>query len=157
VEVNGREYEAVYNRTDSTLTTKTPEGRVSTTHFDAAGRPIALQMPGVAGQRWQYNDLGQTVVAGRVSESDSRDTTLSWGADGWVSSATNPLDETTGYGRDLAGRITSVLRPDAAPVARDWDDRDNIVGVTPPGRDTHAFGYTDSGLLEFSQPPQVNG
>src|SRR5690606_38932651 len=99
----------------------------------------------------------QMVLAGSGPENSGRDAALAWGEDGWVASATNPLDETTGYGRDVAGRITSVLRPDAAPITRDWDDRDNIVGVTPPGRDTHAFEYTENGLLEFTQPPQVNG
>src|SRR5690606_9027564 len=148
VEVNGREYAADHQRTDRTLTTKTPEGRVSTTHFDEAGRPLSRQIPGTFEQRWQYNDLGQMVLAGSGPENSGRDAALAWGEDGWVASATNPLDETTGYGRDVAGRITSVLRPDAAPITRDWDDRDNIVGVTPPGRDTHAFEYTENGLLE---------
>src|SRR5690606_22718981 len=118
---------------------------------------ISRQNPGVAGQRWQYNDIGQAVLAGRGAEGEGRDTTLSWGADGWIASFENPLGLTTGFARDAAGRITEVLRPDSAAVLSAWDDSDNVLGITPPGRDTHSFLYNENGLLEHTQPPQVSG
>ncbi len=62
------------------------------------------------------------------------------------------------YESDLVGRIQSLLRPDDEAVTFDYDDDDNLLSLTPPGRGAHTFAYQPkTSLLELSTPPAVSG
>ena len=55
--------------------------------------------------------------------------------------------------RDTAGRVTSIVQADDAAIGLDYDNDDNLVGVTPPGKPAHKLTYTTDDQLSAYVAP----
>jgi RHS repeat-associated protein len=156
-EINDRVYERVYDRKGRTLTTTSPEGRTTATTLDELGRPTDITAPGLPNIHLTYDGSGR--VTSRTASADGQDRTekLGYGKDGFLATFTDPEKNTVSYERDLALRITSLLRPDQSSIDTAFDDNDNVISLTPPGRDPHLFDYQSNDLLTDSTPPAVKG
>ena len=145
---NGRNYTETYDAPTSKITWRSPAGRQLAMTIDGAQRATRLEYPGLQPQVTQYtNGLLMSITNG------TRQTTFGYGALDRLTSATNALQQTTGYDYDPMGRVSTVRLANGRSVGYEFDDDDNLTGVTPPGRGTHRFTYTPTGLRSSYTPP----
>src|SRR5262249_31100113 len=78
---------------------------------------------------------------------------MSYRTDGFLGSFVDPLQRTTSFGYDPAGRVTATTLPDLSVMGTGYDANGNVTSVTPPGRPAHAFNYTPSALESDYTPP----
>ena len=62
-----------------------------------------------------------------------------------------------GFSYDLAGRVTSQLRPDSQRLSFGRDANGNVTSLIPPGRPAHRFSYGPDDLEEDYAPPGLAG
>ncbi len=147
--VNGRAWTRNYNVATRLETTTTPEGRITQVRYDAKGRVVEMQSPDTLPISLSYDPQGRLLS----STQGTRGTTRTYGLDGLLASATDPLSQTTLFGRDLNGRVIAETRPDLEVTGFAYDGEDKTVGVTPPGRDEHGMTYNNVELLSSYEPP----
>ena len=85
----------------------------------------------------------------------ARVTTLAYRSDGFLGSILDPLQHTTSFDYDLAGRPTNQTLPDLNVIASGYDPNGNVASVTPPGRPAHMFAYTSADRERDYSPPDV--
>ena len=85
----------------------------------------------------------------------ARVTTLAYRSDGFLGSILDPLQHTTSFDYDLAGRPTNQTLPDLNVIASGYDPNGNVISVTPPGRPAHLFAYTSADREKDYTPPDV--
>src|SRR5207245_5743390 len=83
-------------------------GRVSTVDYDALGRVTQVALPGVQPIVLHYDGRGQSDSIAQ----GTRVTSMSYRPDGFLGSLIDPLQRTTSFGYDLAGRVTATTPPD---------------------------------------------
>ena len=141
---------SVYDGGARTTTTTTPQGRTIRTGVDARGRLIDIEIPGLVPMALAYDARGHVASSTQGARSLGYVYEPSTGYLSEVHDAEGRVLKTV---RDLAGRVTSVVRPDGAIVGLGYDNADNLVGVTPPGRPAHAMAYTkDDRLASYVAP-----
>ncbi len=157
-EINGRVFTSSYSRKDGTLTTKSAEGRTSTTTYDALGRPTDVTAPGRPATHFDYDDLGRLATVTTEAGGEQRIQKLTYGDDGMFATRTDALGDVVQFLRDPAGRIDQQVRADDRVITFELDNNDNVLSVTPPGRAAHRFTYRDqTNLLEAISPPVIQG
>ncbi|MBY0314223.1 MAG: hypothetical protein K2Q26_01800 [Bdellovibrionales bacterium] len=72
-----------------------------------------------------------------------------------MSSIANALSETTYFGYDLAGRVTSITLPDSRVISKTYNANGELASITPPGRPAHAFLYNAYEELSDYHPPSI--
>ncbi len=158
VTVNGRVTTLAYEAATRTFATTTPEQRRMTVTLDGRGRVVREQRAAsLLPTNFAYDGQGrpQTITQGTGAE--QRTTTLAYGDDGLLASVTDPLNQVTGYGRDILGRVTTLTRPDGKVIAFQYDAQDNLTRLTPPGQPGHDQGYTPAGRDQSYQTPPDDG
>ena len=70
---------------------------------------------------------------------------------------TNPLQQTTKFSYNQAGRRTQKTLPDGRTVQFGYDQTGNRTKVVPPGRPAHTFEYDGQNQLTRYSPPAVGG
>ncbi len=98
---------------------------------------------------------GRTATRTQGVGSDSRTTTLAYGADGFLESLTDPAARTQVYARDADGRTTSQTRPDGGVAHFTYDDNGNVTTLTPPGQQDHTFAHTPTNQVSTYTAPVV--
>jgi len=83
----------------------------------------------------------------------TRVTSMSYRADGFLGSLVDPLQRSTSFGYDLAGRATATTLPDLSVIGTGYDANGNVTSVTPPGRPAHVFRYTPADSESDYTPP----
>jgi RHS repeat-associated protein len=153
ITTNGRRFETQFNVASRTISQSTPEGRSVTTTLDALDRVNQVRSGSLSPVQYAYDSRGRisTLAQG------GRTTSYAYGADGLLSSVTNPLNQTTSYGRDELGRITSQTLQDGRQIRFNFDENGNLTSVTPPGRPVHTQSYNLVNLLMSYLPPAVTG
>jgi RHS repeat-associated protein len=159
--INGVSYQRTYDRATRTLTTLSPEGRSTVTTFDDEGRPVRVQVPGLADTTYEYDGEGQLKQLTREADGESRVTKWEYrDTDGLLDYVTDALGRTVKYDYDGVGRVTTVTRPDGASTQFAYDTADNLTEVTPPGLtgdDKHVYTYEQgAGLVDY-KPPGADG
>jgi RHS repeat-associated protein len=151
--VNGRTYTRAYASSSQTVTTTTPAGRQTVATLDSLGRVVQVAPPGLSPVQFAYDTQGH--ITGIAQ--GARTSIFSYGPQGFLATATDPLSNVTGFTRDADGRLTTQLLPDAQSVDFSYDPGDNLTSLTPPGRPVHDFAYTPIDLLASYQPPALTG
>ena len=106
--------------------------------LDAHERLASLQVGLRAPINFAYDARGRLASAAQ----GSRVTTFSYGVDGYMSRATDPMGRTTRFAYDAGVRLASMTLPDGRVVAYTYDANGNRTSVKPPGRLAHRFTYT---------------
>jgi RHS repeat-associated protein len=150
VTVNGKATSLVTNTLQATKTITTPAGRSVATNYD----PItlvttSLSIPGLYDTTYGYDPNGRlTSIA-----TNTRQTTLTYNAQGLLESITDPENETTTYSYDAVGRMSGISRPDTSSVAFTYDKNGNMTVLTNPSNIDHTFGYNLVNLNGSYQAP----
>ena len=155
IDINGRTYTRVYDAAGRTDTMTTPEGRQSTTTIDALGRIIQEQITGLESIHYSYDTRGRLSSILTGAGLDERVFTLTYNAEGFLESITDPLNRSTGFRNDPVGRITRQTLPDLREIDFSYDANGNVTSITPPGQPAHFFDYTAVNLTETYDPPDI--
>ena len=149
--VNGRIFTRTFNAAARTLTMRTPLGREVTSLVNEQVRLVERRIPGLLPVQLAYDPHGRLSMVTQ----GSRAYTMSYNAEGYLSSIADPLSRTRGFSYDLAGRITTQRLPDGHEVSYAYDDNGNATSITPPQRPSHVFTYTPVDLRTEYIPPTV--
>jgi RHS repeat-associated protein len=153
VTINGRSYTRDYDAASRTFTNTTPAGRQSTTTLDTLGRVVQRQVGGLEPLQFAYDSRGRLSLLAQGNRSSA----LSYNAQGFLASLTDPLSRTTSFVYDAAGRVTIQTLPDGREIHYTYDANSNVTSITPPGRPQHGFVYTPVDLEQEYDPPVVSG
>jgi RHS repeat-associated protein len=139
-----------YDAASRTTTTTTPQGRTLRTGVDARGRLIDIKVPGIVPIALAYDARGHVATAAQgVRKLDY----VYDASTGYLSEVHDAEGRVLKTVRDVAGRVTSLVRPDGAATSLGFDNDDNLVGVTPPGKSAHAMTYNkDDRLSSYLAP-----
>jgi RHS repeat-associated protein len=155
--VDGRMTSSVYTAANKTLVMTSPEGRVSKLVIDNLGRVVSSQFGDMAPVTASYNILGQLETLTTSTGDRSRVSSITYGADGFWNSITDPLGRTVSYTRDSAGRITVKTLPGDVDVVFGYNAAGELGSITPPSQPKHSFTYTLNGQVASIIPPFVQG
>ncbi|HEY6339774.1 MAG TPA: RHS repeat-associated core domain-containing protein [Candidatus Sulfotelmatobacter sp.] len=151
--INGRKYTSVFTGLTKTLVDETPVKRKATTIFDSLERVSSLQVGSLLPVKFAYDSKGRlsTITQG------TRVSTLTYDANGFLASATDPLTQTTTFVHDADGRLLTETLPDGRVIGYTYDANGNLTSVTPPGKSAHDFSYTPVDLMSSYTPPAAAG
>ena len=149
--INGRTWTEVYDTANDVLTRTSPAGRITTQHFDSVGHLSEIDIPKVLPILFTYDSNGRLTL----TTQGTRTATLTYGAAGFLDSATDALTRTTTFTRDADGRVVSQLRPDASSVGFSYDLAGNTTEVVPPGKPAHDFAFDPREMVSTYEPPAL--
>lgn len=149
---NGRTSRVVWDAQARTITSTSPERRVSVTRLDEAGRVVSVTPPGLAETTIAYDAHDRPTVMTR----GGRTTSFAYGPDGRVSQVTNPIATSLGLSYDAAGQLTRTSFVDGSAISLAFDANGNTTGVTPPGGRAHAFAFAAGDRLASYTAPAAN-
>ena len=153
VVMNGDTYTRRYDNTTNTVTMATPEGRTLVTAMNPHGSVIKRVSGNLRAVEYKYNEQGQLTEI----RQGSRTVTLIYNSDGYLSSITNPLNQTTNFTYDAAGRVVKQSFSNQREINFSYDAMGNLLSLTPPQKPTHNFIYTLIGNIKKYNPPTVTG
>jgi RHS repeat-associated protein len=153
--VNGRTWRTRYDAASRIYDTLTPEGRTSRVVVNAQSQPVAVQVPGLATVSYRYDPRGRLIEIAQGEGADRRVTGFGYDAHGYPDSIEDAEGRLTLFDNDVIGRTEAQILPDLREIAFRYDLRSNLVGLTPPGRDEHAFGYNTVDRMTAYAPPAV--
>lgn len=149
---NGRTSRVVWDAQARTITSTSPERRVSVMRLDEVGRVVSVTPPGLAVTTIAYDahDRPTAMVQG------GRTTSFAYGSDGRVSQITNPIATSLGLSYDAAGRLSRTSFVDGSALSLAFDANGNTTRVTPPGGQAHTFAFTPGDRLASYTAPAAN-
>jgi RHS repeat-associated protein len=148
VTLNGQTSTSVIDVPTRSVTTTSPEGRVTTAGFDASGRVVRVEPgPGVEPVERSYDEHGRL---DHVKQGD-REVDLGYDALHRLVSIDGG-DGLTRFGYDDADRVVSVTSPDDAVTRYGHDADGNVTSVTRPGGRVHRIGYDAGDRVESDDP-----
>ncbi len=151
--VNGRTSTSVFSVSDLTYLNTSAALRKTTTVLDSLERISSIQVGTLLPVQFAYDSHGRL----STTTQGTRVTTLAYDSNGFLASATNPLNQITAFTHDLAGRITAKTLPDGRVINFTYDNNGNLTSVTPPGKSAHDFAFTSVNLISSYTPPTVTG
>jgi RHS repeat-associated protein len=158
VTVNGRASVSTYDAATRMLTTQSPAGRTTAALLDAQSRILEVRPPGYStGAVWPVQFAYD--ADGRLSGTTqgSRTITIGYDAQGYPATFTDPLQRTTQFWRDAAGRVIDQGLLGNRHVTVDYDQSGNVTALTPPDRPAHGFSYTPiSEMASYTPPPAAS-
>jgi YD repeat-containing protein len=149
--INGRVYATTYQAPTKKITTTTPSGRVLTTTIDDKGQTTGREVPGLEPLDITYDSRGRI----STTTQGTRTSSLSYDANGYLASVTDPLSRSVTLTRDAVGRVVTQTLPGGRTTEYTYDDNGNMTSVVPPGRTAHVFTYTEVNQRETYVPPLV--
>ena len=170
VTLNGQTSTSVIDVPARSVTTTSPEGRVTKAGFDDGGRVVRVEpgadvLPVVRSYdehgRLDHVEQGDREVdleydaLNRLVGIDSADGLTRFGYDDAdrVVSVTLPDDSVTRFGHDADGNVTSVTRPGGRVHRIGYDDGDRVASDDPAGAGEWATSYDKDGLpVTVSRP-----
>ena len=155
VAINNRTYAKVFDGSAMQWILTSPEGRQSMITMNEHGRVVESQVPGLNPLQFTYNAQGKLTQVSQGSGPDSRIGSISYGADGYAESTTDPISRTIVFERDPAGRVTKKTYHDGREVQASFNANGQLTSLTPPGRPSHTFDHTPVGLLSLYDQPDV--
>jgi RHS repeat-associated protein len=149
--VNGRTYTATYTGSTRSYVNTTPARRTVTTGLDALERLSSLQVGGLSATNFAYDTHGRLAS---ITEG-TRKATLTYNAQGFLDSVTDPLNLKTSFTYDADGQVLTATLPDGRVISYSYDANGNVISVTPPGKSAHDFAYNAVDLLASYAPPTI--
>jgi RHS repeat-associated protein len=151
--VNGRTYTSVFTASTKTFLDTSPMKRKITTVLDSLERISSAQQGTLLPLKFAYDTNGRlsTVTQG------TRVTTLAYDSNSFLAGATDPLNLTTSFTHDAAGRLLTTTLPDGRVTTYTYDRNGNVASITPPGKPVHDMAYTAVDVLSTYTPPPVSG
>jgi RHS repeat-associated protein len=148
--LNGKLRTLVTNTLQSKKTLTSPVGRTATTFYDPNNLlTTKLTIPGLYDTNFGYDTRGRLTSI----NTDIRQITLAYDAQGNLSSITDPESRTTTYSYDAVGRMTGIQRPDTSSLGFTYDKNGNMTILTNPATINHGFGYNKVNLNSSYQTP----
>ncbi|MBL9025791.1 MAG: hypothetical protein JNL21_26585 [Myxococcales bacterium] len=151
----GRTWTRSYNAATQTETVVSPMSRVRTTTYDALGRVLQVATPGDHSLAFEYDALGRLLTTRHGPIVGGRTTTREYGTDGLLLELTDPLLQTTTFGRNARGDVTLETRPDLVQTAFGYNGEQQTSSVTPPGKPVHDLVHGPFGSLVTYDPPAL--
>ncbi|WP_168196630.1 RHS repeat-associated core domain-containing protein [Bdellovibrio sp. ZAP7] len=144
---------SVFNPATKEWTNSTSMGKTNKVGLDSYERIISQKQGNLNSTTFTYTGANLTQI-----NQGTRQTQFAYDATtGFLSSVTNPFSQTTIFGYDAAGRLTSQVLPDLRVIGYSYDSNGNLSSITPPGRPAHNFGFNSSELINSYEPPTLSG
>ena len=153
--INGRASTTAFDAPSRTFTLPSPTGRQTTSVVDDRGRLIREQLGDLQPSTYVYDARGRLATSTESQGAASRVTQLSYGSDGFLASATDPIGRTVTLTHDADGRVTDETLPDGRLVRFAYDADGNVSALTPPGRPDHTFSFSTRDDPSAYTPPTV--
>jgi YD repeat-containing protein len=139
----------------NTITSTTPENRQATSTIDGQGRVTKQEIIGIEPANFTYDGNGRLQLITQGTAPDNRDYSITYDADGFLETITDPLSRTVGFSYDNNGRVTTQTMPDGREIGYTYDANGNVTSITPPGKSAHAFDYNAINLETLYNPPDI--
>jgi RHS repeat-associated protein len=138
VTVNDKTTTLIQNTLLSQKVVTSPEGRTVTTLYNPNTLLTeSVSIPGLFDTNYGYDTRGKlTSIA-----TNTRPTTATYNAQGFLETVTDPGNQTTTYSYDPVGRIADITRPDGGFVGFTYDKNGNMTVLTNPVDVAHGFGF----------------
>jgi RHS repeat-associated protein len=150
VTFNGKLTTLENNVLQSQKTVISPEGRTITMLYDPSTLVTeSMSIPGLFDTVYGYDSKGRLTSV----DTNTRGSDLTYNAQGFLESVTDPETHTTTYSYDAVGRVTGINRPDASSVGFTYDKNGNMTVLTNPSTINHGFGYNKVNLNSSYQTP----
>jgi len=136
--VNSKATNLVTDTLASTRTLTSPMGRTVTTLYDPDTLLTnTLSIPGLFDTSYGYDTKGRLTAI----TTNTRETSFTYNAQGFLETITDPEEHTTSYAYDAVGRMTGIFRPDSSSIGFDYDQNGNMTVLITPSTIDHGFGY----------------
>jgi RHS repeat-associated protein len=155
IDINGRTFTIAYDSGTNTITSTTPENRQATSTIDGQGRVTRQEITGIEPANFTYDGNGRLQSITQGTAPDNRDYSITYDADGFLETITDPLSRTVGFSYDNNGRVTTQTMPDGREIGYTYDANGNVTSITPPGRPAHVFDYNEINLETLYDPPNI--
>jgi RHS repeat-associated protein len=138
------------NVLQSQKTVTSPEGRTITMLYDPSTLVTEnMSIPGLFDTTYGYDTKGRLTSV----DTNTRGSDLTYNAQGFLESVTDPENHTTTYTYDAVGRVTGINRPDTTSIGFTYDNNGNMTVLTNPSTINHGFGYNKVNLNSSYQTP----
>ncbi len=154
---NGKTSVTTFDPSSQTFTFQSPQTRYSYTTLDTNGRISRTQVASLLPVNYSYDARGRLQSASQGTGSTQRTVMFAYNPEGFLSTMTDPLGQTTTFTYDAAGRITTQTLPGSRTVALNYDANGNLTSLTPPGRTAHTFSYDPVDEVTSYVAPSVPG
>lgn len=158
--LDAKTWTTTFTRSTQTQVTSSPTGRTTTAVFDAQLRPTTVTVDGLEPIHYSYDD-GRLAAVGQcenIASGCSRLTQLAYDpVTHFLSSITDANGDTTGFQPDVLGRPGTTTLPDTSTMTMIFDGNDNLVSLSPPGREPHQMPVDDVDLMAQYDPPLLAG
>ena len=155
VVIDGRTFTNFYDGGTRTLTSTSPNSRMTAMTLDSRGRLVRVQVSGLDPTTYAYDARGRLDTITDATSSGARVTLFTYNSDGWLAGVTDPEGGSTSLTYDAAGRPVSQTLPGGRTVAFAYDPSGNVTSLVPPSRPGHAFMYTALNRVASYTPPDV--
>ncbi|HEY3486666.1 MAG TPA: hypothetical protein VGL10_01240, partial [Gammaproteobacteria bacterium] len=155
--VNGRIFSSDYNAATNTYTFTTPMGRTGTRVTNDEGRPLSMEITGLAPLSSTYDPRGRLETILQNDGLEQRLTQMNYYNSGpqagFLQSITDAENRSVSFEYDNIGRVTRQTLPDTRVIEYGYDANGNMTSITPPGRPQHVFNYNAFNLEGHYTPP----
>ena len=150
VTVNDSTTTLVHDTLQSQKTITSPEGRTVTTLYDPDTLLTTnLTIPDLYDTTYGYDVRGRL----RSISTNTRETTFTYNAQGFLESITDPENYFTTYTYDSVGRMTGINRADGTSIGFTYDQNGNMTALTNPSMTDHEFSFNKVNLNDSYQAP----
>ena len=155
VAVDGVTYSAAYDPQARELTVREPGGRRKILRLDEKGRPIYVQLGGMAPLAAQYDAAsgGIAQLSADGGADGVRIVTFEHDERGYLSAVVDPGARRLSFERDASGRIVSEILPGGGTLRFERDSNGNVTKLTLPNGDVHAVAYDSLNRPVSYTPP----
>lgn len=145
--INGKTYGLDFLQSTRKLTFTTPLSRHSSYGLDSQERVTKLQFGSLDPLNFLFDGRGRLSSFTSGAGPSARTYTNTFNSLGYVESRSDPLNRSTSFQYDLAGRTTLRTLADGRAFAFGYDANGNLTSVTPPGRPAHTMTYSARNLI----------
>ena len=153
--INGRTSTTTFTAATKTFDSATPVGRHSVSTINDRGQPRSVRIGDLAATVFDYDARGRVTSATAGQGSAVRLGKLSYNAQGFVATATDPLNRLTNFFYDLGSNPTDIVLPGQRTITLTYDADNQIKQIKEPLGALHEFDYTEFDTLASYTAPDV--
>jgi RHS repeat-associated protein len=135
-----------------TVTTKSPEGRLSSVTLGNFERVEASHRPGEAPTQYGFDERGLLTTVTEGNGADSRVYQINWDVDTGEAKVTNPKGDVSSLAFDAAGSLVAVNRADGKRAVIDRTAAGQPAGISVDGVAQYTIGTNERGQLTTFAP-----